>query len=402
MRKNLLLILLLVLACFPTHAQEKEPVVNVYIDNTGSMFGYISHGNEFEWAISNLLTSINLSGFSRNENIHLYYINSEIFPYRGSVSSFINGVTVHNAQTYKGDLGKTCMSNFFSKVLNRTGSDTVSIIISDFIISPGKGSDAATVLASEKNAISGIVKSKINKQKDLTIAMYRLRSNFKGKFFDCLDAPKTINAERPYYMLVISSKPQIKEFKKNVPAKSIDDGSGRSAVTNSYVFFNATTKKTPKYVVMSPSSGSVKEGASGITKAKLGADGKFRFTVAVNLSKYSLLGKYLTEPSSYAISNNQYKIIKVTKVAGAGTTHKILIETESAPSPISLTISLKNKVPTWVADYNVDACDCGKIFDEENKDKTFGIKTITDAVFNAFYYNKQELTKFEISINQKN
>lgn len=402
MRKRILLLLLVAFPFFVANAQEKQPVVNIYIDNTGSMFGYISHGNEFEWAISNLLTSINLSGFSTDENIHLFYINSEIFPYKGSVSSFINGVTIHNAKTYKGDLGKTCMSNFFSKVLEQTGKDTVSIIISDFIISPGKGSDAAQVLASEKNAISGVVKSKLNKQKDLAMAMYRLESNFKGKFFDCLDTPKSINSKRPYYMWVIASRSYISNFKKKVPSKTIDNGNGRSAVTHSYVFFNANANVAPKMVVMSPSSGSIKEGAKGISKAKLGDDGKFRFTVALDLSKYSLLGKYLTEPSSYAISNSQYKILKVVKATGYGTTHKIFIETATSPSPCLLTLSLKNKVPTWVTNFNVEPNDCDKIFDEENSDKTFGIKTITDAVFNAFYYNKAELTKVEISINQKN
>lgn len=399
--RKIFLLLILAFASITANAQDEKPVVNVYIDNTGSMFGYISHGNEFEWAISNLLTSINLSGFSTDENINLFYINSAIFPYQGTVSSFINGVTIHNARTYKGDLGKTCMSNFFSKVLNQTGTDTVSIIISDFIISPGRGSDAATVLASEKNAISSVVKSKINKQKDLTIAMYRLKSNFKGKFFDCMDSPKNINTERPYYMWIIASKANISNFRSKVPSKAIENGSGKSAVTNSYVFFNANTSKTPKYIVMSPSTGSVKSGANGIAKAKLGTDGKFRFTVAIDLSKFSLLGKYLTETSSYAVSNSQYKVIKVTRVKGNGTTHKILLETSVAPTPCLLTISLKNKVPTWISSYNVDPSDCDKIFDLENMDKTFGIKTITDAVFNAFYYNKQELTKIDISINQK-
>ena len=379
------------------NVQDKQLVVNVYVDNTGSMFGYISHGNEFEWTISNMLTSINLSGLTDESNIHLSYINSEIFPYIGRVSSFIGGVTVHNAQTYKGDLGKTCMSNFFSRVLTRTGNDTISIIISDFIISPGKGGDAAAVLASEKNAIAGIVKAKIAEQPDLAMCMYRLESNFKGKFFDCLDNFREINEVRPYYMLVISNRANITEFRNKVPYQSLDNGHGVSAVTNSYTFFNAGNN-TPKYMFIAPSKGSVIQGAKGVTGAKLGSDGKFKFTIAIDLSKYRLLGKYVMDPSSYILNNKQYKITKIQPVKGNGTTHRILIETEKSPTPGKVTLTLKNNSPQWVADYNVDANDCDKIFTDLNK--TFGIKTIIDAIFSAYNYQKNDLFSVTVSINE--
>lgn len=400
MKKKIFLLFLSMLS-LSVAAQDTKPIVNIYVDNTGSMFGYISEGNEFEWAISNLITSINLSELTPTDSIHLFYINSSIFPYKGSTAAFLKGVKVHNAQTYKGDLGKTCMSNFFSKVLERTGGDTISIIISDFIISPGKGNDATTVLASEKNAISNVVKSKLNSQRDLSMAMYRMMSTFKGQFYNCTDVPKWINAERPYYMWIISSKSLVSEFRHKIPYKSIDSGLGESAVTNSYVFFNANAPKTPKYMAMAPSSGSLIPGAKGITKAKLGRDGKFRFIVAVDLSQYLLLGKYLTATSSYSLNNKQYKVVKVESITGKGTTHRVYIETTQKPTPSTLTLTLTNQMPTWVGQYNIDPIDCGKIFDAANLDKTFGIKTIADAVFQAFYYNKSDLLKVNITINQK-
>lgn len=398
--KKVLFSLMFSLSCVILCAQDKKPVVNVYVDNTGSMFGYISQGNEFEWAISNLVTSINLSGLTTDDNIHLHYLNSAIFPYNGSTASFLKGVTVHNARTYKGDLGKTCMSTFFSQVLSKTGKDTISIVISDFIISPGRGNDATTVLASENNAISNAIKSKLNVQPGLSIAMYRMVSTFKGNFYDCVDRPERIDCERPYYMWVMAEKSLISDFRTKITYISLDNGQGKSAVTNSYVFFNVNTKKLPKFTVLSTSVGSVIEGAKGVKKAKLGSDGKYRFVVAIDLSQYSLLGKYLTESSSYSLSSNQYKIVKVEKMKGNGTTHRIHIETSQNPTPCQLSVSLKNKIPTWVDKYNVDSSDCDMIFDEDNLDKTFGIKTIADAVFKAFYYNQKELLKVTVSINQ--
>ncbi|MGN0187833.1 MAG: hypothetical protein ACI392_08850 [Paludibacteraceae bacterium] len=400
MNKHIILALLIA-SNLLVFAEEKANIVNIYVDNTGSMFGYISQGNEFEWAISNLVTSINLSGLASDDNIHLHYINSAIFPYNGPTASFLKGVTVHNAKTYKGDLGKTCMSNFFSKVLDKTGGDTISIIISDFIISPGRGNDATTVLASESNAISNVIKSKLNNQPDLAIAMYRMVSTFNGNFYDCVDTPKKINAERPYYMWVISNRSLVSDFRSKVTYKSMDNGQGKSAVTNSYVFFNVNSRKDPKFTIQAPSAGSISEGAQGVKKAKLGDDGKYRFMIAIDLSQYGLLGKFLTEKSSYSLSNPQYNVTKVEKMKGNGTTHRIHIETHVNPTPCQLTLTLKNKIPSWVESYNIDPNDCDKIFDEGSLNKTFGIKTIADAVFKAFYYNKKELLKVSISINQK-
>lgn len=381
-------------------AQNNKPVVNVYVDNTGSMFGYISKGNEFEWTISNLLTSINLSELTYDENIHLHYINSAIFPYRGTPANFLNGVTIRNASTYRGDLGKTCMSNFFSKVLDRTSGDTISIIISDFIISPGQGADATTVLAAEKNAISNIVKSALNKYPDLSVAMYRMLSTFNGKFYDCQDHYKQINTTRPYYMCVISNRSLISAFRSEVRYGSLDNGHGESAVTNSYVFFNINSNRDPKYTILSTSSGHIIEGSKGVKRVRLGNDKKYRFTIAIDLSQYGLLGNYLTQNSSYSLNNPLYQITKVEKMQGVGTTHRVHIETSTNPTPCQLTITLKNKVPSWVESYNVDSNDCDQVFNEENLDKTFGIKTIADAVFNAFYYNKSDLLKVAVTINQ--
>lgn len=376
------------------------PILNVYVDNTGSMFGYISQGNEFEWALTNLLTSVTQSGFTVGDSIRLFYINSEIFPFVGDAPSFLKGVTRHNAQTYKGDLGKTCMSTFFKKVLERTSPDTVSIIISDFIISPGKGEDATNVLASEKYAITNAVSSKLQTQKNLTMAMYRLVSNFNGYFYDCNDDKKQINAERPFFMWVIGERNMIEHFREKAIESNIVDCNNKKLITNSFVFFRALSK-APHYIIRTCSDGAeiLKEGEDrghGLKKAKL-QNGKFRFSIDVDLSDYKLLGDYLLDPSNYNLSNKQYRIDKVLAQAGVGTTHRFYLETEQKPTPCELSMSLINTSPYWISEYSMGPDKKNEIF--TNLDKTFGIQTITDAVFGAYHYNVKELFTINVKIN---
>src|SRR5690554_3564976 len=71
--------------------QSPKPIVNVYIENSGSMFGYVTDGNDFDRSLSSLLTQMTVSGYTDSLNMH--YINSEIFYRDVKISTFIKEIT---------------------------------------------------------------------------------------------------------------------------------------------------------------------------------------------------------------------------------------------------------------------------------------------------------------------
>ena len=55
----------------------QKPIVNVYLENSGSMFGYVNGLTEFEESVYSYLSDICLSGI---DSLNLYYINNRIIP----------------------------------------------------------------------------------------------------------------------------------------------------------------------------------------------------------------------------------------------------------------------------------------------------------------------------------
>jgi hypothetical protein len=109
-----------------------NPVVNVYIENSGSMFGYINGDTEFKTDVRELLTL--LKYHYSDKNVHLSFINSKIYPINTNDKiSFITNLT---SSTFKvGDTFSSEMNKVFNQVLNKTDKNTISILVSDCIYS---------------------------------------------------------------------------------------------------------------------------------------------------------------------------------------------------------------------------------------------------------------------------
>ena len=56
---------------------ETKPVLNVYLENSGSMDGYVNGGAEFSSIIYRYINKIDNSG-SVKDSINLHYINSQL------------------------------------------------------------------------------------------------------------------------------------------------------------------------------------------------------------------------------------------------------------------------------------------------------------------------------------
>jgi hypothetical protein len=59
------------------HVGNPKPVVNVYMENSGSMFGYVDGLTEFEASVYSYLSDI---ANTSTDSLNLFYINSRIIP----------------------------------------------------------------------------------------------------------------------------------------------------------------------------------------------------------------------------------------------------------------------------------------------------------------------------------
>ncbi len=370
---------------------QAKPTVNVYIENSGSMFGYISAGNDFDRSISSLLTSIRVSEYA--DVINLYYINSKTFMQNSDIPNFIRRINLHNAQTWPGDLGRTDMCALFDTVTSKVTNNILSILVSDCIFSPGSGVDATNYIGAEKDCITLAINQKL-KSKNLAFIVYRLLSNFNGNYFDCEDRPTQINDLRPFFIWIIGEKENVAEFKQKIPTTKIE---GR--LENSFTIFKS--ERNLLYAVqLNPKIGSFeRSNPTTIKKTKRDNDsGRFMFSIGVNFSSLLVDDKYLIDPKNYFVSNPNYNIEIIKRPMG-NHTHLIKVTSKAnIISPTKLKIKLKNRIPEWVDNLSDDSCDNIKI--QGMMQKTFGLKQIIQGIYAAYNYDDDILSEITININQ--
>lgn len=379
------------------HESAKQPQnnskvsVNLFVENSGSMSGYISLGNEFDRVISSLMTQVDISDFA-SEQSRLFYINSDVFLQKDvSLQSFIKNLTVHNANTYKGDLSETSFTKLFDLVLKNTKDNAVSIFVSDCIFSVGNN-DASQYIGSEKDGVTQRFAQEL-KKRNLAIKVIRYNSSFKGKFFGHKDAlKKDLNGDnRPFFVWIIGDLRLMNRFDKAINWERID----YKGQLDEYAFVRSNSKGL-NYFVDQPSSGR-REDNHTLSKAKLD-NGKYSFRVHADLSNCALLGdSYILNPNNYQVSNNQYKIAKIEKRSVANTSHVFTLTTYEKVVPSTISVSLQNKqLPEWVSKYNINPKDSDKIFVELQK--TYGLKAIMDGVYTAFFPKTKAYATFSVKI----
>lgn len=368
-----------------------KPIVNVYLENSGSMFGYISTGNDFDRSISSLLTNIIVSGYS--DSINLFYINNRTFRQNVDISTFIRRTNLHNSQTWLGNLGRTDMCALLDTVISTVNDSSISVFVSDCIFSPGKNVDASRFIGTEKDCITLNTNNKL-KTKNLAFVVFRLISQFKGNYYDCHDNYQYINSERPYFIWIIGEKENIKLYKRKITNERIE-----GQLQDSYTIFKSEDK--PSYAVqMNPKIGKFSRfNSSTVTNTQKDRNsGKFMFSVAVDFSSLLVNDLYLTTPKNYKINNPNYSIEIIKKQMGENT-HLIKVSTKATIiSPTKLTIQLLNIIPNWIGDFSDDTC--ADINDLGMMQKTYGLKHIVQGIYAAYNYEDDKLFEISININQ--
>ncbi len=369
---------------------KNKPTVNFYVENSGSMFGYITDGSDFDRSLSSLLTQMTVSGYT--DSLNMCYINSDIFYRDVEIPTFIKEITKTNQ--FQGNLGSTDMCELFDAITSTADDNNVSIMVSDCIFSPGRGVNAMNYIGAEKDCITLKLHDKV-KSRDLVFVVYRMISNFKGIYYDCEDNRTTIDNDRPYFIWIVGTKENIAELNK----KGIEDKiEGR--LENSFTIFNSDDKAS--YAVQySPKIGDfTRKTPHKISNARPdGHAGKFLFTVSVDFSSFLVDNDYLTDPSNYQISNPDYNIkIEPNTKDESNFTHDIRISTESnIITKNTLLIKLLNQMPGWIEQYSDDACT--HINADGMMGKTYGLKHLVDGIYSAYNFKNNVLTKLEIEIN---
>jgi len=367
-----------------------KPSVNVYVENSGSMDGYVRGITDFEQIVYNYLTDIIISDFT--DSLNLFYINSDIIPQGSDISDFIERLEPSTFRIRGGNRGISDISNVLKTVLSETQENEIAILVTDGIFSPGIGKDAAQYLNNQQIGIKRTFAEHLKTYPNTSVLIYHLSSQFEGYYYNREDSRIYINSQRPFYIWIIGNSEQLDNLCHKVPTSKFKGNGIQNIFTVSRSNENKNfaiklgsgnfdlDKKSPKNTIMH------------WKKDKKGSQNSPRFSIDANLSGFLLDESYLKDTANYELNNKDFKM-SITKavINNFGYTHTLILSSPRVQKGI-ITIKLKTKIPGWVVEVNDDDGS------SPIADKTYGIKYQIHGVYEAFTINKDFYTEIKINI----
>ncbi|WP_298423521.1 hypothetical protein [uncultured Kordia sp.] len=414
----------------PNKIKEDEKAIdtkiNFYIENSGSMNGYVRGITDFEVNLGKLL--VLSKNYASENKIHINFINSEIHPIPETqdLIEFAESLEPINTSPYYklggsySDRKTSVLNDILKKILDNTNENSISIFVSDCIYSLGYSKDAKGALGYQQNGTMAAYLEKFREKKDLNIvtAIYKINSDFNGKYFPYTYKGSEKNyvildgQKRPYYIWILGDNKRVDSFVEKINFKDF------IGYENSYFIANINSKKQPFFTVLKETNklGDFKQGdrtsrniksIDGVKYEK----GVLQFSIAIDLSKVPVDRNYLENKENYKINEGFFiKSIetvnrdKITRrdfltVEKTTATHIITVSTTNKYSIRNLQLELLNKIPSWVAESS--SVDDRNIKRELNK--TFGLSYLINGVTDA--YNEKNSSNntsyFNIDINIK-
>lgn len=352
-----------------------HPVVNVYLENSGSMNGYVDGGRTmFQQDVYNYLSDVDISGIPSEMN--LFFINSKIIPQNSVISNFINMLNPNSFRVEGGNTATTDMADIFKMILDKTSNDTLSIFISDCIFSPGNIASPEAYLTNQQIGIKESFAKYVAEHPNFGVMVYQLSSNFNGRYYDYRNRPHQYRGERPYYIWVMGNVYYLMLLRDSIPNRKFQ-GSG----VQNYWFASTYQMDEVNYSILpAPRNGSFdKVGKADLRNMKSDTNGDFMFTIAADLRLLELMlgDDYLMDSDNYArlldkkISENIKIRIDRNEVAKSPATHNLSLKTEKYIPKGEINVVLQCLPPMWA--YTMTDDDDTQLT-ELNSNKTYGLK----------------------------
>ena len=388
---------------FANKSDIKISKVIFFIENSGSMLGYVTRPNEF---MNSIVSLSRLPGLDHSEK-SFYFINGTSKPGKKSKIS-INYIgndpeilkeNLNPASFKTGDTRFSDLNMMFGIALDSVKDDRISILISDCIYDVGEETDPLMALKIETQKTQQAFRMRLEAE-DIQTVIIKAYSGFSGRYYFASKKGSVdiSEATRPYYILLFGKNELLNNL---LTEKKL---SGRIETPYEMArFLSPGDTPIPYQIVPSvnrkgdfrPDPGSTNR----ITDASP-LKGEFQFAIAADFNSLSFLpDDYLNSAENYSTSNPNFSIVSVEKItkkiAGAEGTHLITVSTNRSPLG-ELKIVLKNSIPAWIAETNIDN------EDQIDSSSTYGFKFLTGAISSAYEEKNsgKNLAAFKIIISR--
>lgn len=394
--------------------------INVYLENSASMDGYITGITDFEENVYSFISRI--KHLDNTDTLNLFYINSKIADSNINadmdvLEDFIKKLEPDDFKARGGDRSFSDISEIIELTAEKTKGKSASIIISDFIVShknvhcidsADESKDPLRYLPIQTTGLTNSLIEELEKH-NLGFLVLKFSSQFDGSYYTKYDCGLPLKSRRPYYIWIIGDQGFIESL-KSYPLADLTD----KKIEDEVLFLKSIEPTDFRYKVLrNPQIGEFeldrKDPGQSIIECKTERrnqnKGYFGFTVAVDFSAFSFDPSYFMDTSNYSISNGSYMMTveRIQDLQNPGTkgfTHLLHFKTKTLRSE-TLNIKVQQAIPGWVeATTSLD--DTNIRFDAEEKKKTFGFRYLIKGVADAYKQagNWDELCIISINIEK--
>lgn len=357
----------------------KKPVLKVYLENSGSMDGYMCDGSQLKDAVFSYVSDLSLC----TDTVQLNYINNTVIPFHGSLEEYIHNLNPISFRKAGGNRSNSDLSKIFNTMLKEVSDTSVCILISDCILAlPVSNSQKflQTCQISIKNTINEARKH----NPSLCIEVLKMMSDFSGKYFYQNNKVENLhNVKRPYYIWIFGNHNVLANLYKEVPISNLENHGLEyfvSFINKVDIPYEISNKATTSNIVIPQK-------------------GNYIATIRADFSALLQPESVILNPSNFSFNNKQIKIESILPISAKGSayTHSITFVIPEGVKIAQEELSLyATPIPDWVISSNDDT-------DENimnNLDKTTGIKYLINGVAES-YKKENVLTSFIFKVNRK-
>ncbi|WP_428662983.1 hypothetical protein [Runella sp.] len=213
------------------------------METSASMKGYLKGKTEFKDVVTNLIAVLGKDTIPDS----VWTISDNPVKYRNSPQSFANDLATTPLATAR----SSKLHKIFDAVGDKAGSNNVSILVSDCILSFSDAEIRADREINRNNASSTLkssIKSTFGKlrAKYIGATLYAFQSSFNGPYFDYRNNNQPVSGEnRPFYVWVIGHRDVIGHVNKLLqeddgfkPEKFINFGDSNSEIKSFDLLFS--------------------------------------------------------------------------------------------------------------------------------------------------------------------
>lgn len=187
----------------------------VYVENSGSMDGYMCAGSQLKDAVYDYISD--LQPLARS--CRLAYINSQVILSAQPLAGYIKNLTPASFAAAGGNRESTDMASVFSRILGAREARTVSVLVSDCALSVGGNPQA--YLGQCQVAVKQAAAAALAKWPDMGVEVMRMESDFAGTWYPGAGKMRLSGVKLPYYIWVIGPKDALSYINGRVPPERI-------------------------------------------------------------------------------------------------------------------------------------------------------------------------------------